>query len=62
MNELMTAVEHLLAELGITEPGAGAANHEAPAGELMDALYTAWNDELRRQHSDPEAIFEPDGK
>ena len=62
MNELMIAVEHLLAELGVTAPGAGTANHEAPAGELMDAVYEAWNAELRRQHDDPEAIFEPEGK
>jgi hypothetical protein len=61
MNELMTAVEHLLAEMGVTEPGAGAANHEAPAGELMDKLYDAWNAELRRRHGQPDAIFEPEG-
>jgi hypothetical protein len=60
-NELMTAVEHLLAEMGVTEPGAGAANHEAPAGELMDKLYDAWNGELRRRHGEPDAIFEPEG-
>lgn len=62
MNPLMTAVEHLLAEMGVTEPGAGEANHEAPAGELLDNLYTAWNQAMRDQHNDQNAIFEPEGR
>jgi hypothetical protein len=58
----MLAVEHLLAEMGVTEPGAGAANHEAPAGELLDAVYAAWNQAMRDEHNDQDAIFEPEGR
>ncbi len=58
---LATAAEHLLAELGVTEPGAGRDNHEPPAGALMDALYAAWNQYMRARHSEPDAIFEPEG-
>lgn len=62
MSALMLAVENLLAEFGATEPGAGAANHEAPAGHILDALYEAWNNEMRNAHGNPDAIFEPEGK
>jgi hypothetical protein len=62
MSDLMTAVEHVLAEMGVTQPEAGTENHEAPLGELLNALYDAWNAELRLQHNDREAIFEPEGK
>lgn len=62
MNALMLAVEHYLAEMGATEPGAAIANHEGPAGELLDAVYMAWNQVLRDQHGEKDAIFEPEGK
>lgn len=62
MSPLMLAVEHLLAEMGVTEPGVGAANHEAPAGELLDAVYTAWNQAMRDHEGDQAAIFEPEGR
>ena len=59
---LATAAEQLLAELGVTEPGAGRDNHELPAGALMDALYAAWNNYMRARYSKPDAIFEPEGR
>jgi len=58
---LASAAEHLLAELGVTEPGAGQDNHEIPVGGMMDALYTAWNNYMRAKHGQPDAIFEPEG-
>ena len=59
---LAEAAEHLLAEYGVTEPGAGADNHEGPAGAALDALYAAWNEYMRAKHGTPDAVFEPEGK
>jgi hypothetical protein len=59
---LAEAAEHLLAEYGVTEPGAGADNHEGPAGVALDALYGAWNQYMRAKHGTPDAVFEPEGK
>jgi hypothetical protein len=58
---LAEAAEHLLAEYGATEPGAGADNHEGPAGAALDALYGAWNQYMRAMHGTPDAVFEPEG-
>ena len=60
-DRLAMAAEQLLAEFGVTEPGAGLDNHEMPAAALLDSLYTAWNDYMRAKHGQPEAIFEPEG-
>lgn len=59
---LALSAERLLAELGVTEPGAGDANHEMPVATLMDKLYEAWNNYMRAKHGQPEAIFEPEGE
>jgi hypothetical protein len=59
---LALAAEHLLAELGVTEPGAGQDNHEMPVAGMMDALYTAWNNYMRAKHGQADAIFEPEGE
>jgi hypothetical protein len=56
------AAEQLLAEYGVTEPGAGVENHEGPAGVALDALYGAWNQYMRAKHGTPDAVFEPEGK
>jgi hypothetical protein len=58
---LAEAAEHLLAEYGVTEPGAGVDIHEGPAGVALDALYGAWNDYMRAKHGTPDAVFEPEG-
>jgi hypothetical protein len=59
---LALAAERLLAELGVTEPGAGEDNHETPAATLMDNLYEAWNNYMRAKHGQADAIFEPEGE
>lgn len=59
---LALAAERLLAELGVTEPGAGQDNHEMPVAGMMDALYTAWNNYMRAKHGQADAIFEPEGE
>jgi hypothetical protein len=58
---LAEAAEHLLAEYGVTELGAGVDNHEGPAGVALDALYGAWNEYMRAKHGTPNAVFEPEG-
>ena len=58
---LAEAAEHLLAEYGVTEPGAGVDNHEGPAGVALDAPYGAWNEYMRAKHGTPRAVFEPEG-
>lgn len=60
--QLALAAERLLAELGVTEPGAGEDNHETPAATLMDKLYEAWNNYMRARHGQADAIFEPEGE
>jgi hypothetical protein len=62
LERLAEAAEHLLAEYGVTEPGAGVDNHEGPAGVALDALYGAWNQYMRAKHGTPDAVFEPEGK
>jgi hypothetical protein len=61
VERLAEAAELLLAEYGVTEPGAGADNHEGPAGAALDALYGAWNQYMRAKHGTPDAVFEPEG-
>ncbi len=61
IERLALAAEHLLAELGVTEHGAGQSNHEMPVAGMMDALYTAWNNYMRAKHGQADAIFEPEG-
>ena len=58
---LAEAAEHLLAEYGVTEPGAGVDNHEGSAGAALDALYGAWNEYMRAKHGTPDAVFGPEG-
>lgn len=59
---LALSAERLLAELGVTEPGAGEDNHEMPVAGLMDKLYEAWNNYMRAKHGQADAIFEPEGE
>jgi len=59
---LAEAAEQLLAEYGVTEPGAGSDNQNGPEGLALDALYGAWNQYMRAKHSQPDAVFEPEGK
>ena len=60
--EVAAAAEGVLAELGVTEPGAGAENHEDPAGILLDHLYDTWNCWMRIWNNTPDAVMEPEGK
>lgn len=60
---LLCAVEGVLAELGVTEPGAAMRNdnHEAPAAILLDYLYDCWNAAMREISETPDAVVEPRG-
>lgn len=64
MHSLVSAVEGLLAEMGVTEPGAARRNGdiEEPAAILFDHLYDCWNQVMREVNNVPDAVMYPEGR